>query len=189
MRKYMLSIVTGVFVFCGGFYFGIPSTVIESHANITKYEHVENLEDEADAIVVVSPEKDFTDEESTITYTDVGRIEDYYTVTDVKVNKVFKGKDIPDSISVIQGAVMVKDDALKYQKDLLTIEGYRVMEKDKNYILFLEAKDNGQYGILGVFQGKVNVDDTDKAERTIMAENDHYQNLKNEILEKYKTEL
>lgn len=189
MKKYVLSAIAGVFVLASGFYFGAPSEFIESHASITEYDDVESIEGESDLIVVASPKKDFSDEEPTITYTDKGRIEDYYTVTDVEIHKIFKGEDIPETISVIQAAVMIKNDDLKYSKDTLAIEGYRVMEKDKEYLLFLEKKENDQYGILGVFQGKVNIDNSDKMERKMAVENDRYQKLKEEILEKYKSKL
>lgn len=189
MKKYIIAIVAGTTMVLSGFYFGAPSKIFESHANITKYENVDVLEKSADAIVVASPEKDLSELEPTLKYTEEGRLEDYYTVTNVKVKKVLKGDDIPKSIDVIQGAAFIKDNELKFEKDVITIEHFRPMEKGKKYLLFLEKKENGQYGILGVFQGKINVDDTDENEKKYTEEDKHYKKLKEDVIKKFKSEI
>lgn len=67
-------------------------------------------------------EKDFSEYEPTFTYTLVGRIGEFYTKTDVVINKTLKGETDTKVIPVLQDAAYVESFS-NYQDDLETIEG------------------------------------------------------------------
>ncbi|QOT00353.1 hypothetical protein JNUCC42_06420 [Brevibacterium sp. JNUCC-42] len=186
MKKLAGTIVCSVALVAGGFYFLTPAKIVKVEAKVVGYKNVEALENEAEYIVVGHLEKDFSEYEPTFNYSSVGRIGEFYTKTDVIIDKTLKGETDTKVIPVLQDAAYV-DSPSKHQDDLLTIEGYAPMEKGREYLLFLSKANDGQsYNVLGVYQGKFDIDGSDSKERGFSSENSHYQNLKDEVIEKYK---
>ncbi|QOS99948.1 hypothetical protein JNUCC42_04110 [Brevibacterium sp. JNUCC-42] len=186
MKKLAGTIVCSVALVAGGFYFLTPSKVIKVEAKVKGYENVAALEKEAEYIIVGHLEKDFSEYEPTFNYSSVGRIGEFYTKTDVIIDKTLKGETDTKIIPVLQDAAYI-DNPTKYKDDLLTIEGFTPMEKGREYLLFLSKTNDGKsYNLLGVYQGKFDINGSDSKERGFASENSHYQNLKDEVIEKYK---
>ncbi|WPS85390.1 hypothetical protein SMD22_01820 (plasmid) [Brevibacillus halotolerans] len=185
VKKLAGTIVCSVALVAGGFYFLTPSKTVNVEAKVVGYKDVEALEKEAEYIVVGHLEKDFSEFEPTFKYSPVGRIGEFYTKTDVIIDKVLKGEAGTKTISVLQDAAYI-DSPTKHKDDLMTIEGYTPMEKGKEYLLFLQkANVDESYNLLGVYQGKFDINERDGAQGLAL-ENSHYQNLKDEVVEKYK---
>ncbi|TPG69296.1 hypothetical protein EEL31_12700 [Brevibacillus laterosporus] len=186
IKKLAGTIVCSVALVAGGFYFLTPSKVIKVEAKVKGYENVEALEKEAEYIVVGHLEKNFSEYEPTFNNTSVGRVGEFYTKTDIIIDKSLKGDTDTKVIPVLQAAAYVESSS-KYQDDLETIEGFTPMEKGKEYLLFLKKAHDGQsYSLLGVYQGKFDINGSDGKEQAFASENSHYQNLKDEVEEKYK---
>jgi len=153
------------------------ATISGSHVY---YKDADDLEAKADLIIIGAPVKEFSESTPTITYNEFGRYANFYTITDVHVSKVLKGKYQDDTIPVLQNAAIDKT------KNIMLIdEGYSVMEKNKEYLLFLKKSPLEGYYILGVNQGKHSVDNSDTKEIDIAKKDNHYKNLKQEVLTKY----
>lgn len=163
-----------------------PIQVIEIEANTYQFKNVEDLEEKADLIVLGEVNQDFEEYEPTIYKNDFGRLEQFYTIVDFTVKKVFKGETL-DSVPVIENAAMVTDFG---QKQLFVHDGYTTMEEGKKYLLFLKKNDFDEgYWVMSITQGKYNVDGLDEKENAFSKTDDHYQKLKEEVLDKYKTKL
>lgn len=186
MKKLAGTIICSVALVAGGFYFLTPSKIMKVEAKVVGYKNVEALERGADYIVVGHLEKDFSEYEPTFKYTSEGRVGEFYTKTDIIIDKTLKGDADTKVIPVLQAAAYVES-SFKYQADLETIEGFTPMEKGKEYLLFLKkAHDGENYSLLGVYQGKFDIDESDKVQGLALEENSHYQKLKDEVVEKYK---
>ncbi|MGG1443669.1 hypothetical protein ABE354_16790 [Brevibacillus laterosporus] len=185
IKKIAGTIVCTVGLVAGGLYFLTPSKIVSVEAKVVGYKDAESLEKEAEYIVVGHIENDFSEYEPTFKYTSVGRVGEFYTKTDVIIDKTLKGEADTKVIPVLQAAAYVES-ATKYQADLATIEGFIPMEKGKEYLLFLKKAHDGQnYSLLGVYQGKFDIDKSDRAQG-LASESSHYQNLRDEVVEKYK---
>lgn len=184
----LISIVILSIIFLGLTlaYVTFPSNEVRVQSNVVQYETLDKLTDEADLIIFGTMEKDFSSFKPTITYNPEGRMDDFYTVTDVKINKVYKGIFNQKYVPVSQVAVL-KDSLTKLNKDMIIDENYSIMEKNKKYILFLKKVENYNfYSIISVYQGKYNIDGLDMNEDKFAGESDTYKKLKKEIIEKYK---
>ncbi|MFJ5563857.1 hypothetical protein [Lysinibacillus xylanilyticus] len=74
----------------------IPEVHVE--ANEITFETPEELDAAADLIITASPSKKFMDHEHKVTFFDDGTIQDYYTLTEVQVDKVIKA---PNNFKII----------------------------------------------------------------------------------------
>lgn len=123
------------------------------------------------------------------------------TVSEFKVNKIYKGNVDTDLISVLEPYEIVK-------KDFINIEGYIPMDKDAEYLLFLRGHDTDygkQYSIISISFGKYNLSNNktiqvhqksiDYLDEVLesdfvtdsKAECDRYNNIKKEIVNKYNS--
>ncbi|WP_025025656.1 hypothetical protein [Caldalkalibacillus mannanilyticus] len=68
----------------------------------------------------------------------------------------------------------------------LSYGDYTPLEEEKRYILFLHFDDTvGAYYIIGLYQGKYNVDGRDKKEKKFLDSYEHYKKLRKEVESKY----
>jgi hypothetical protein len=166
--------------------------VLRVLANHAVYTSVEELESNADLIVVGKTIKDFDRNKPFIRKNPKSRggrgIAEFYTITPFEVKKVLKGSGNGTGISLIQPAVLI-DQSNKQEKRLLILDDYTLLKKNSSYLLYLAKTDGGMYGVLGVSQGKFNLDKTDKEEEEFEAKDEQYKELKAKVLEKNKAEL
>lgn len=181
----VLLIITGLFMFGGNKNKQIQE--LKVYGDHLLYTNANELEKDADLIVIGHTQKDFKEFPATINYNENGRYSDYYTVTDVKITKVIKGQYSKDTILVTQRAALDKN------KNILIInEDCSIMEKGKPYLLFLKKIDlKDTYGIMSINQGKFNIDNTDTKEKEKEKGESgvQYRNLKEDVLKKYKEYL
>ncbi|MED4581904.1 hypothetical protein P9578_03825 [Brevibacillus choshinensis] len=120
---------------------------------------------------------------------------DTYTnsITNVEVKKVHKGEvSKGDEIEVYEPAYI-------NENGFYSIEGYNLMDKKGKYLLYLRTKKDGNYSVLGLYQGKYDLNETstlkelkkfrsyeDVQDREYLGDEvEHFNQLKKENLKKY----
>ncbi|MGZ0052403.1 hypothetical protein [Brevibacillus gelatini] len=138
--------------------------VRNSHASVTVYESVKDLEKDADLIIIGEATNKT---ENYIRYHENGEIDDYSTKRMVKVQKIFKNNldeklAVGDEVEVWEPSIIIKDGVIGKQQR--TIEGYRLMQNEKKYVLFLKKNTYfNNLAPLGVIQGKFPLDEASKS--------------------------
>lgn len=88
-----------------------------------------------------------------------GTVLETWTVTEVKINRVYKG-DVKASETLKVAEPGYYDDNGTY----ITYEGYKVMGNDDRYLLALRLGAADEYIIIGMYQGKFDLDNKSEAE-------------------------
>lgn len=169
--------------------------VRNSHASVTVYESVKDLEEDADLIIIGEATNKT---ENYIRYHEDGEIDDYSTKRMVKVEKIFKNQlnekiAVGDEVEVWEPSIIVKDDVIGKQQR--TIEGYRLMQNKKKYVLFLKKNTYfNNLAPLGVIQGKFPLDEARKSLHSVYKDEFQHYNfpefdkLQKEVSSKYNIE-
>ncbi|MEB2299363.1 hypothetical protein LAV72_06965 [Lysinibacillus xylanilyticus] len=140
-----------------------PLPVVQVEANEITFDTPEKLDAAADLIMIASPSKDFMDREHKVTFFDDGTIEDYYTLTEVQVEKIIKATNnfnLPknNTFSIIEPVGIVERSIGKRK---LVTNNYVELKQKSSYIMFLQQNSMGQYGIININLGKFNLDNKD----------------------------
>jgi len=154
--------------------------VVSSSADYPQYHNVGQLDSRADLII----EGIFSGDR---------RVQHWYGADDqlifsaslstVSVAKRIKGSS-EDNIQIIEPAYLDKD-------TLYTVEGYNLMSTKSKYLLFLKQNPDGTYMLLGMYQGKYNLDDItaesedEKYFTNHSDQKEHYKKLKEQISRGY----
>ncbi|MED1267764.1 hypothetical protein P4U03_14305 [Bacillus mycoides] len=165
-------------------------------AKIDEFQNLNAVEEKTEIIVVGKKVKQ---EEPTIVYNKEGRIDIAYTLSNFAIDKVISG----DSVTPGTEITILENEAYNKKVDMTYhIAGYELMEKDKEYLLFLrKSQTDPYYLITGVNYGKVPLKDensslkkslnnanTDYAKEKL-SEIDHQNLIKAEALKKYESSL
>lgn len=157
--------------------------IIEVQSDNILYSKLPNLEKASHIIALVEAVNDFKDSNHIIKKYPDGTIADAYTESKVKIKKIYKGAEYlrgNKEISIIEPNSVVNNDGKDY---LLKFEGYDNLIKNKEYIVFLQANNQGGYGIINLNNGKIAYHQDKLSSASI---NDEGNSLQNEILSKYK---
>ena len=107
-----------------------------------------------------------------------------HTRTEVQVNKVFENKsgtEIGQSINVLEPTYIAEGEEGPTR---FNYEEYTKMEPGLKYVVFLVWNEKKQgYWISSLEQGKFSLDNSDKAEMSLLAENSQYEVLKNDVIQ------
>ena len=170
------------------FYWAIVSTIAETvtvanMANHKQYQDANELFAKADLVVIGSTDQNLKESKLIANTTPNGLPGEKYSLTDFNISKVIKGDYKSNNVKVLQDASYIDG---KY----FVLEGYTPFSEKKKYILFLlKTLDSDNYAIMGLNQGKFNVDGQDSKEEKQIQRNEHYSKLKKEVFEKFKVEL
>ncbi|QDS36350.1 hypothetical protein [Brevibacillus brevis] len=161
-----------------------PMETISLEALYITYESAEEL-DEADLILIGTPTSDFSDREHKTSYYADGSLQDFYTLTEIEVDKIIKSPndfDLKESetLSIIEPVGMIELDGTKK----ITIDEYKEMEKGEKYIIFLNDNGYGQYSVINNDLGKFNLDSKSAKSEKSLSKNSAI-TLKEDVLEKY----
>lgn len=154
--------------------------VISSSADYPQYHNIGQLDSMADLII----EGIFSGER---------RVQHWYgsddqlifsaSLSTVSTVKTIKGNS-ENNIKIIEPAYLEKE-------TLYTIEGYNLMSNKSKYLLFLKQNPDGTYMLLGMYQGKYNLDNlkTESGDEKYFTndsgQRDHYAKLKEQISRVY----
>ena len=185
-NKIIILITFGLFLCLSLYYFGVYNSIsdVNIESNYISYDDISKLDTESDLIIIGNTVQDFEDREHVATYFDDGTLEDFYSITNIKVHKVFKGVDEiknGDYLNIIEPGSIIQT---VEGKQRLLREDYQPLEKNKQYILFLKKNDNGQYSIINMNLGKLDLSDKDK----IFNLNNKADKLIRDAFEKYPIE-
>ena len=183
----IVSAVLSICLILGiGYYIGIYNRIMEidTMAMYRGYDALEDLEEEADAILIGMATEKFEDRDHQATYiNDDEVLADFRTLTNFKVIEIIKKNDsvslekneiikISEPITLIQTIV---------GKQKIKREHYQELEKGQKYIVYLRQNDEGTLCIMNMNNGKFNIEKEEKKEGT-------GQKLQEDILKKYKTQ-
>jgi len=163
-----------------------PIPEVQVDANEITFNTPEELDAAADLIIIASPFKKFMDREHKVTFFEDGTIQDYYTLTEVQVDKVIKAPNnfhLPqnNTIKIIEPVGIVKRSTGKRK---LVTNDYEELKEKSSYIMFLQQNSMGQYGIINNNLGKFNLDNKDPLD--IGEKNSsEAKKFKDDILQKY----
>ncbi|WP_342575740.1 hypothetical protein [Paenibacillus sp. FSL M8-0142] len=156
-------------------------------AKYIAFDTIEELDQAADVIVIGSPIKDFEDREHMAQYFEDGMIQDFYTMTELRIEKVIKqpdGIDIGEMMELIEPLSIIEESG--NQKTKIIMDDYRELKKGSRYILFLKDNTFGQYSIINMNNGKFNLDNTDDSDMPMGQQDLAFKtSLKNQVLRKY----
>lgn len=187
-RKRLLSILVCFFIGLVGLYLYLEqqTQVVVWGANYKVYESVDEIEKDSDLIVIGRP----IDKSNHIVLREDGTVEEGYTITKFKINKVISNttninrNNIQD-ISLIEPYFIY--DEIIGQK-LISIEGYEPMDKQEKYILFLTLnKEGDNYFINGLSQGKHNINGNNHSKKHKY--HDDNSDLDKKVLEKFYDDI
>lgn len=161
---------------------------VNRDASYIGFNSIEDLDAHADLIVVGTPVLPFEEREHKVTYYEDGVVQDFYTVTDFKVDKVIK-----DSKQAVKNGIIQYFEPIsivtqeKGPKVIYSIADYQEVQQGEKYLVFLRENDKGHYATINMNNGKFALEET--AKRSINArriqEDPTYQALKKAALSKY----
>ncbi|WP_054404076.1 hypothetical protein [Paenibacillus solani] len=143
------------------YYFAIYNSVrdIRTYPDYKGYSTGPALFSGAELVVIGSPVKDFEDREMTIRTVENGVIMDFYTLTEIEVERVLKGpEEDASNLKVIEPIVLRQTLS---GKEKLTMAGYTEMKSGSRYMIFMAKNTYGQYSVINMQAGKFNMDGTD----------------------------
>lgn len=152
------------------YYFAIYNSVseINMEANFMIYKTVDDLDNASELIITGSPLEDFTHREHIVKYDSEGGITDYYTLTNIKIEKIFK-KPINLNIEVGQIIQIIEPIGFIQQitgKIKMKLDGYDEMVKNNKYVIFLKKGSGIIFSVINMNSGKFNLTN-DNAEQII----------------------
>ncbi|BCG57094.1 hypothetical protein [Paenibacillus sp. URB8-2] len=173
--------------------YGSPKTSasipkISINASYVKFETVSELDSSAELIIVGTPTQDFDERKHVVTTFDDGTLQDFYTITDVKVDQVIKApKDSSlangDSLSIIEPISYIEDGAGKKK---ISFEDYTELKQSEKNIIFLKKNTQGQYSIINMDLGKFSLNSSAKSFSASSEEQIVKDGFRKQVLEKYK---
>ncbi|WP_019419864.1 hypothetical protein [Paenibacillus sp. OSY-SE] len=164
-----------------------PSKTISIHANFVNFENADQLDSFADLIVIGTAVQRFEERNPVSTHFDDGTLQDFYTLTDISIDKVLKG---PEQI-LQEDAPLTIIEPLAYldienEKTKLTRENYIELYEGDKSVIFLKKNTFGQYAIINQNLGKFSLNET--PEFQVTADNEEaaeYAILRKDVFEKY----
>ena len=162
---------------------------VSQHAVIAGYPNVASMEENADIIIIGTPTKEFLDRESVTTQFPDGANQDFYSLTDLNIEKIIKNESTMDllkdkTMQVVEPVAII--DNANGEKTKLTLDNYVEMQAGTSYLLFLRETLPGFYSIISLENGRFIMEEADINAKGVSAyTSDFHEKLKNEAFEKY----
>ncbi|MFB7157313.1 hypothetical protein [Lysinibacillus sp. NPDC056232] len=135
---------------------------VDIHARYVEYDTADKLHQDADIVLVASPIDDFANREHHSTEFEDGTLQDFYTLTNLNVERIIKqpeGINIGSQMQVIEPVSIITE--ADKQQTKVAADGYREMKQGKRYIVFLKNNGMGDYSVINMNNGKFNLDGGD----------------------------
>lgn len=170
------------------------------HGNFVKFDDEDQLNDEADLIVIASSSDSFLDREQFSVYSPAEddapeTLSDVYSKNKIIIKEILKPDDnydlnIGDVLEVIEPVAVVEEND---EKQIISIENYLEMEEDINYIIYLGLNSYGEYSVINMNNGRFNIDGEDSIVNIEGHghdnEKEEHEEFKEQVLETYDDEL
>src|SRR5690606_15912105 len=142
---------------------------------------VNELEKNAEIILIGSPTKPFLEREHEATYSADGSLEDYFTRTEIKIDKVLKNdsdlklkkEGLFEIVEPAVGLINSNNELLKFKTG-----PYNELEIGSVYLILLTKNMNNDYAVTLNVLGKYNIDGTDKKDQNVEAYHHEYESWK-----------
>ncbi|MEK3993242.1 MULTISPECIES: hypothetical protein [unclassified Psychrobacillus] len=123
-------------------------------AKMDEFPDLNTVESQTDIIVIGKKVKQ---EEPTIKYSQEGRIDIAYTLSNFSIEKVISGNSVTPGTEI----TILENEAYNEKEDVTyNIAGYELMKTDNEYLLFLRQSETDPYYLVtGVNYGKVPLQD------------------------------
>lgn len=167
--------------------YSINLDIIEAKANHLIFETVEELYSDSDLVVVGEVLKNKVNYAGQISNESlkVSNPFDGFTLTNIKVSKILKA-DAERLVEVDNKNVNVLEPLFIRDNTVFTFEDYTELVEGANYILFLKySEEHKAYWVNTLYQGKYNIDNKDKKEKSLEFNNQHFKELKDQVINKY----
>ncbi|MGY3714992.1 hypothetical protein ACWE42_05670 [Sutcliffiella cohnii] len=140
------------------------------------------LESISDIILVATPTQPFLDRKHENRFSDDGSLEDYFTRTEVKINKVLKNDSdlnlkMGELFEIVEPAVGLITNSFG-ELIKITTGPYNELQKDGEYLIFLTKNDFNDYAVSYNTLGKYNIDDTDIIDANVGLYDHEYESWK-----------
>lgn len=158
---------------------------VSVQADYMGYTNSADLEKAAEIILVGRPIQKLEDRQKIETAYSDGTLQDFYTLTELEVEKVLKNttsENIQTGKTFVAIEPIVMDQGLT-GKTKLTLEDYSEMKENHHYLVFLKEGSPGKYGVINMNNGKFDLDQPE-----IPANKSHSdigEKLKADFLKKY----
>ncbi|MFW5435783.1 hypothetical protein [Paenibacillus apiarius] len=160
---------------------------ISIHANFVNFENADQLDSFADLIVIGTAVQRFEDRNPVSTHFDDGTLQDFYTLTDISIDRVLKGpgqimqEDAP--LTIIEPLAYLD---IENEKTKLTRENYIELHEGDRSVIFLKKNTFGQFAIINQNLGKFSLNETPEFQVTADSEEAaEYAVLREDVFEKY----
>lgn len=160
---------------------------INFDANYITFPDANALDVAADLILIGTPTQNFEEREHRTTYFDDGTVQDFYTLTDIQVEKVIKSNDSFELDSTGHLKVLEPIGYLKPEtkETKVTRENYEELESGEKYIIFLKKNAEGTYAVINLNLGKFDLNSTTKLQSASSEEEKKYEEFKASVIDKY----
>lgn len=157
--------------------------------NYLKFENVDALDTAADLVVIGEATQDFSKRKHMTTYFDDGTtLQDFYTLTEIKVDQVLKESDDISkaadglTLEIVEPLALVQNAGETIK---LTHENYTELQKGEKTVIFLKKNTFGQYSIFNQNLGKFSLNSSGTSKALIGDEAAEYNTFKSDVLKKY----
>lgn len=129
--------------------------VVDIHSNFVSFDDVESLEASSDLIVIGKATKNFDEREHFETLYDDGNLQDFYTLTEIEIEKVLKA---PEDFSLTQNNLTIVEPVsyinINNKNTKITREHYKELLAEDTSVIFLKKNTFGQFSINNQNNGK-----------------------------------
>ncbi|WP_051286778.1 hypothetical protein [Paenibacillus taiwanensis] len=137
------------------FVYNVYRGEINTQASYISHDTAIELTNSAELILIGTPIHEFKDREHVVKNYTSGAIQDFYTVTDIKVEKILKGEwDLNSPLPVIEPVAYIQ--RIDGQRKITT-DHYIEMKKDTKYLVTLAKNTSGNYSIINMQNGVFNL--------------------------------
>lgn len=167
------------------------SNTVSISTNSIRFNTVDNLDQVAELIIVGTPTETFENRKHVITNYDDGAIQDFYTLTEIKIDKILKK---PEEFSEEQETISIIEPVSLDGDTKLTSDGYVELQKGDQSIIFLMKNTFGDYSIINDNLGKFSLNHKENSVSRIQSESERqsigdqsqqYEEFYSQIMEKY----
>jgi len=143
------------------YYFAVyhSTRLLSFHGDYVAYSNAEDLFSAAELVVVGRPLQSFEERNMRVTNYATGAIQDFYTLTEINVEKVVKGP--ASDLARLQVIEPIAQIQTVKGIDKISVDGYTEMQKGSQYLIFLKKNTQGQYSVINMQSGKFNLDHSD----------------------------
>ncbi|WP_342415163.1 hypothetical protein NST83_18040 [Paenibacillus sp. FSL R10-2782] len=160
---------------------------ISLEASYIDYKTVSELDSNAELIVIGTPLQEFDDRQHIVTSFDDGTIQDFYTLTNIKIDKVIKSPEgaalnVEEPLSIVEPISYI-DDAEGKKK--IAYEDYTELKQNEKSIIFLKKNTQGQYSVINMDLGKFAIAPSSQSPSISGEKQDSKEQFRESVLEKY----